>query len=419
VIWQTIRPHGAATWCGILEEFTEVINMSQFKPAPIAKNVVIIAPALRDPSEAPKVRAFFLLPAVLAPLTEKVFIITGNFFEKIPYDNVRVINVRAPMMRSYRRTLFFRAFRYLSTQITLSAALVRLSLKTGGNVGAVFILTGEVSLIIAIISKLLGKATTLVLRGSLLTEEQVQKDLFSKPRRLIRRFNLALLDRIITYSKGAIMQWDLKKYRDKVLVASYLFVDLNEFRLETPLDKRGNIVGYIGRLSPEKGIWNFIEAMPKLVEASPDVGFLIIGDGELQDRMEHYVNQRNLNNKVRPVGRVNHNEVPRYLNQLKLLVMPSYSEGLPNAVLEAMACGTPVLAAPVGSIPDVIADGETGFIMEDNSPECIASSVIRALNHPKLEKIARNAHGLVKKEFTYQAAVERYRDILANLNLKQ
>lgn len=76
------------------------------------------------------------------------------------------------------------------------------------------------------------------------------------------------------------------------------------------------------------------------------------------------------------------------------------------------ACGTPVLATPVGAIPDVIKDEETGFILEDNSPECIARDVMRVLNYPDLDKIVKNARELVEKEFTYEATVERYRKIL-------
>ena len=112
---------------------------------------------------------------------------------------------------------------------------------------------------------------------------------------------------------------------------------------------------------------------------------------------------------------VPHDKLPDYLNELKLVVLPSYTEGLPNLMLEAMACGTPVLATPVGAIPDMITDGETGFIMEDNSPACIAENVMRALEHPDLERIVENARALVEREFTYETAVERYRRILDDL----
>ena len=69
-----------------------------------------------------------------------------------------------------------------------------------------------------------------------------------------------------------------------------------------------------------------------------------------------------------------------------------------------MHCGTPVLATSVGAIPSIIKDGETGFIMKDNSPECIAENVIRALNGPNLNEIAKNARALVERDFTYEAA---------------
>ncbi|MFC1994375.1 glycosyltransferase, partial [Chloroflexota bacterium] len=103
---------------------------------------------------------------------------------------------------------------------------------------------------------------------------------------------------------------------------------------------------------------------------------------------------------------------PGYLNDLKLLILPSYSEGLPKSVIEAMACGTPVLATSVGGIPDVIKDGETGFIMEDNSPETIAQNVVRALNNPNLEQITQNARKLVEQEYSCEIIVGKYKQAL-------
>ena len=84
-------------------------------------------------------------------------------------------------------------------------------------------------------------------------------------------------------------------------------------------------------------------------------------------------------------------------------------------MLEAMACGTPVLATPVGAIPDVIIDGKTGFIMENNSPECIAENVIRALNSPDLEQIAEAGRRFVEENYTFERTVENWKEILQSI----
>jgi len=84
-------------------------------------------------------------------------------------------------------------------------------------------------------------------------------------------------------------------------------------------------------------------------------------------------------------------------------------------MLEAMACGTPVLATPVGAIQDVILDGKTGFIMENNSPECIAENVVRALNSPDLEQIAEDGRRFVEENFTFGKTVESWKGILQNI----
>ena len=77
--------------------------------------------------------------------------------------------------------------------------------------------------------------------------------------------------------------------------------------------------------------------------------------------------------------------------------------------------GPPVLAMPVGAIPDVIVDGRTGFIMENNTPECIAENVIRALNSPNLERIADAGKRYVEENFTFEKAVENWRSILEEI----
>jgi glycosyltransferase involved in cell wall biosynthesis len=185
--------------------------------------------------------------------------------------------------------------------------------------------------------------------------------------------------------------------------------------VQKPLNKRDNLVGYVGRLSQEKGILNFLEAIPLVIETRDDARFLIAGDGQLRSTVDVYLQQASLSSKVNFVGWVPHDELPSYLNEMKLLVIPSYTEGGPLIAIEAIACGTPVISTLVGLMPDIITDGKTGFILEDNSPECIAKNIIRALSHPDLEEITIRAHTLVEKERSYGAAVKSAQQLLQSL----
>jgi glycosyltransferase involved in cell wall biosynthesis len=142
---------------------------------------------------------------------------------------------------------------------------------------------------------------------------------------------------------------------------------------------------------------------------------LIVGDGPLKESIDASLVEEKLSDRVDLSGWIVHDDLPKYLNQLRLLVLPSYTEGLPNIMIEALACGTPVLATPVGAIPDIIRDGETGFIMEDNSPECIAENVLRILYSPDLERVAENGRNFVKRNFTFDKTVEQWKKIFGEI----
>ena len=207
----------------------------------------------------------------------------------------------------------------------------------------------------------------------------------------------------------------LRRYATKISLGSRFYVDVDSFRVEKNLDSRENLVGYIGRFEEIKGVMNFVRAIPLILRSSAGVKVLIGGNGSQRDEIEKEIKNANLGDRITMTGWIPYDKLPRYLNEIKLLLIPSHTEVGPQILFEAMACGTPVLATSVGVVPDVVKDGETAFILVGNSPECIAESVIEALENPNLNEIAKKARMLVEERYTYELAVERYREVLRNL----
>ncbi|RLC61460.1 MAG: hypothetical protein DRI01_08465 [Chloroflexi bacterium] len=351
------------------------------------------------------------LIAVLSPLSSELYLITGGAGYSFFAEN-RNVHLYAVEHSARGKVTFTRAVDYVWTQLRISRQMMRLA----RNVNLwIFFIGGEGLVLPMLTAKLLGRGAVVASAGSGLKVAQARGDPLAKVAALLQGITYRLSDRIIMYSERLVDEHGLQKYRNKISIAKKHFIDFDKFKAKRKFDDRDNLVGYIGALSRVKGIPNLLEAIPRILAEKSDVKFVIGGDGELKGEVEKYLAEENLNGKAGYVGWIPHDELPDCLNKLRLLVLPSYTEGLPNIVLEAMACGTPVLATAVGGIPDVITDGETGFIMENNSPECIARDVIRALKHPRLAQMAHNASSLIEREYTYEKAVERYRNILVNL----
>lgn len=231
---------------------------------------------------------------------------------------------------------------------------------------------------------------------------------------LIETLSYSVADRIIPETQHLVDLYEMQKYSAKINIGSQ-YVDIGTFRETKKLSERAYDVAYIGRLIREKGALQFAESLP-LIQKKTQVRFLIIGSGHLQNVITNIIVRNNLKNRVVSLDWVDNKMLPFYLNDIKLVVVPSDYEGLSNSVLEAMACGTLVLATPVGGTPDIIREGETGFILRNNSAECISQNVIRVLNRQDLNRIRKNARRLIENEYSYQAAVERYRSIFNGLS---
>ena len=352
---------------------------------------------------------------ILKPLSNELFVITGKFPDR-PNKRIHIIRIKSDEKKQFT---LIRAIKYLFRQLKTTFNLIKIS----KNVDVViFYLGNKIDTLPVLTAKLLGKKTVLAAIGlQSKSAEESRGRLFGMDRiffpcifKILEHINFHLADQIVVESESVIDFLGLNKYRKKICITGAVYIDTDNFKIKKKLKDKRNLIGYIGRLSPEKGVLNFAKAIPLILKEKNDLEFLIGGDGPLRDKIERYLEGENLNDKVKLTGWIPDEEFSTYLNELKLFVLPSYTEGLPHTILEAMACGTPVLATPVGAIPDVIKDGETGFIMENNSPECIAENIVRALAHPNINEITKNARALIEEKYNYQAAVDRYRIILSS-----
>ena len=232
--------------------------------------------------------------------------------------------------------------------------------------------------------------------------------------RLIRRISYRVFDKIVLVSSNLTRDPDLHKFEKKLEVARFFpgphFYE--DFYVEKKLEKRDTIVGYIGRLERIKGINEFVKAIPMVVSQRKDIQFLIIGDGDLRTEVELELSKYTAKN-VNVIGNVPRSEIPEFLNKLRLVIRPSLYEGLPTILLEAMACGTPVLATNVGAVPDLIINEKTGFLLKSNSPECIANSILTVLKDPKIYDISKNARIYVMQRYDYASTISSWKNIFA------
>ena len=350
---------------------------------------------------------------ILHSISNDLYLITGNDGYMFFKEDKRI---HTPGIKHERgKNVFTRILKFVYTQLRISYKLARIAKSVDIWI---FFIGGDTLVLPMLTAKLLRKKVVIVSAGSSLQSLKSANDNLSKPVEILENVNRFLSDQIAVESKGSIGFLRLNKYRKKISVTGTVFVDTDNFKITKELKNRKNLIGYIGRLSSEKGVLNFAKAIPLILKERNDLDFLIGGGGLLFEEIKNELKNNGSYNKVELPGWISHDELPKYLNELKLIVSPSYTEGgVPTVIMEAMACGTVSLVTPVAGV-DVIKDGESGFILENNSPECIAKNVIRALEHPNLDEIVNNACNLVEEEFSYEKVVKQYRDMLYGLLYK-
>lgn len=198
-------------------------------------------------------------------------------------------------------------------------------------------------------------------------------------------------------------------------------VDVDFFSKRSSEEELGALKGKLGkkendiflvttsRLTEKNGIKDIIESLQFL---PPNVKLLILGTGELEKELKKSTAKLALDHRVTFLGYITRDQMPPYLHISEIFIRPSLTEGQGISFLEAMAAGIPVIATPVGGIPEFLTDGETGLFCEVQNPRSIAQKVTKLMkDRESYEYITRRASELVREKYQWDPIAQKMKEL--------
>lgn len=171
-----------------------------------------------------------------------------------------------------------------------------------------------------------------------------------------------------------------------------------EFRKEIGITHKAKVIGTVGRLSLEKGLEYFLRAGAQIIDKDSSVKLLLAGEGPQRRELEALAKSLGISSSVVFCGY--RRDIDRIYPALDIFVLPSLTEGLPIALLEAMACTRPVIASAVGGIPSVIQDGRTGLLVEPKNVGQLTEAFRKLIDNPVLgSELGVNARASIEGRF--------------------
>jgi glycosyltransferase involved in cell wall biosynthesis len=166
------------------------------------------------------------------------------------------------------------------------------------------------------------------------------------------------------------------------------------------------LIGNVAALVAHKGQRHLVAAAGRVVREVPDARFVIVGEGELRDQLERQIRDLGLERHVFLAGF--RSDVIGLQKSFDLFVMSSVTEGLGSSMLDAMACGTPIVATRAGGIPEAIDDEVHGLLVSPHDDDALAQAIVRLLKDKVLrQQLAAAAHQRVIEDFSVEKMVAK------------
>jgi glycosyltransferase involved in cell wall biosynthesis len=245
--------------------------------------------------------------------------------------------------------------------------------------------------------------------------------------RALGRLMNAVADRVIANS-GVVERGFLDiGIKEKQIAVIYNGKDIDKFERAIPIgfrrrygwDSQSILVGFVGQLSPNKGVENFIKAAERVVAREKMCYFLLIGEStplfrHFEEEMRKRVGENGLSKHVIFTGRLD--QIERVYADLDIVVVPSrHEDPAPNVNIEAMASEVPVVATRVGGTPEMVLDGETGFLVDKESPDQITERILQLATNKELRnRMGRSGRERVRQMFDIRKNAALVEEVLVN-----
>jgi glycosyltransferase involved in cell wall biosynthesis len=238
------------------------------------------------------------------------------------------------------------------------------------------------------------------------------------------RFCLRWMDRVVCVSEGQAARVRRAGVPTQRVIVIRNAIDAGRFADPDPSNRRrlqgmfpeppARIIGAAGRLSPEKGFDVLVRAAEALTRDDHSLGFVLFGDGPLRESLARQVAAAELAGRFVLAGF--RDDLDRFLPFFDVVVLPSFTEGLPNVVLEASAAAVPVVATAVGGTPEAVDDGETGYLVPPGDADALARRLRDVLGSEAVRRpMGLRGRQWVQEHFSFAAQAEEYRRFFEEL----
>ncbi len=174
------------------------------------------------------------------------------------------------------------------------------------------------------------------------------------------------------------------------------------------------------RVTARKGLKYLVEAIQQLAPRFPQLRLKIMGDSDGNERamLEELAKEGNISDRVEFIGRVPREETTRYYQEASLFVLPSLNEGMSNAMLEALACGLPIIMTPTGGAEELIEEGKNGMIVPFESSKAVAAAMETFLTNPQKVQSFGAASRVTAEANDWQHVAEHFKKVLSQAKKK-